>query len=94
MANEKAITSSEGSSVASAGTASAASDSHKRKLDDLELNNEPELPANSELNSNADALNNGTQEDENGGADESDAKRPRFEINGDNVSEADGLGNY
>ncbi|KAL6558158.1 hypothetical protein OROMI_018508 [Orobanche minor] len=89
MADEKALTSSEGSSVAFVGTASAASDSHKRKLDDLELNNEPELPANSELNSNDDALNNGTQEDENGGADESEAKRPRFEINGDNVSEAD-----
>ncbi|KAL6588062.1 hypothetical protein OROMI_001040 [Orobanche minor] len=91
MADEKALTSSEGSSVAFVGTASAASDSHKRKLDDLELNNEPELPANSELNSNADALNNGTQEDENGGADESEAKPPRFEINGDNVSESDGL---
>ncbi|KAL6512164.1 hypothetical protein OROGR_021761 [Orobanche gracilis] len=91
MADEKTLTSSEGSSVGSAGTASAASDSHKRKLDDLELSNEPELPANSELNSNADALNNGTQEDENGGADESEAKRPRFEINGDNVSEADRL---
>ncbi|GFQ00642.1 far upstream element-binding protein 3 [Phtheirospermum japonicum] len=97
MADEKAIASSEGNPVASiapesatAAAAAAAADSHKRKLDDLELNNAPEPPAESDPNSNADAVNNGTQEQENGGADESETKRPRLESNGENVSEADG----
>ncbi|KAI3464275.1 hypothetical protein Pfo_020938 [Paulownia fortunei] len=88
MADEKEIASSEASPVAAT---AAAGDSHKRKLEDLELNNAPEPLAESEPNSNRDSSNNGTQEEENGGADESEVKRPRFESNGDNVSEADGL---
>ncbi|KAK6116732.1 hypothetical protein DH2020_049552 [Rehmannia glutinosa] len=90
MADEKMITSSEGSPAAA--TASAAADSHKRKLEDLELNNEPEPLTEPEANSNSDTLNNGTQEEENAGVDESETKRPRIESNGDNVSEADADG--
>ncbi|KAL3641493.1 hypothetical protein CASFOL_016461 [Castilleja foliolosa] len=91
MADEKAIASSEGSPVADTAPESvAAADSNKRKLDDLELNNAPEPLAESDLNSNAGAAINGTQEEENGGEDESETKRPRLESNEEKFSEADG----
>ncbi|PIN22352.1 K-homology type RNA binding protein [Handroanthus impetiginosus] len=86
MADEKVMASPEGSPIAT-----YAGDGHKRKLEDLELNNAPEPPKESEPSANRDSLNNGAQqEDENRGADESETKRPRLEGNGDNVSEADG----
>lgn len=89
MADEKVITPSEGSPVAS-----AAADGHKRKLEDLELNNAPEPVTESEPNADRDSLNNGSQEEGNGGVDESETKRPRLESNGDNVNEADGIGDF
>ncbi|KAL8485790.1 hypothetical protein ACS0TY_027900 [Phlomoides rotata] len=83
MADEKEIAPSEASPVASA----AAADGLKRKLEDME----PEPATESEHNSDRDSLNNGSQEEGNGGVDESEAKRPRLESNGDNVGEADSL---
>ena len=74
------ITPSEASPVASAG------DGHKRKLEDFDA---PEVVTESE---NSDAVKNGSQEEGNGGVDESETKRPRLESNGDNVAEADDSG--
>ncbi|KAG8378537.1 hypothetical protein BUALT_Bualt08G0147300 [Buddleja alternifolia] len=82
MVEEKVITSSAPSP--SDGTTAVAADSHKRKLEDLELNNNG---AESEALPDPDPV----QGEENGGADESETKRPRLESNGGDVSEADGL---
>ncbi|KAL0456290.1 UNVERIFIED_CONTAM: Far upstream element-binding protein 2 [Sesamum latifolium] len=87
MAEEKVITAAEASPIA----VPAAADGHKRKLEDIELNNAPEPLTDSESKLDPDSLNNGDHEEGNGGADESDTKRPRLESNGDNVSEPDGL---
>ncbi|KAL0314055.1 UNVERIFIED_CONTAM: Far upstream element-binding protein 1 [Sesamum angustifolium] len=86
MAEEKVITSPEASPIAA-----SAADGHKRKLEDMELNNAPQPLTDSEPKLDPDSLNNGDQDEENGGADESDTKRPRLDSNGDNVSEPDGL---
>lgn len=89
MAEEKVIASPEASPVDA-----AAADSHKRKLEDLELNNAPEPLTEAEPKPDGDSLKNGVQEEGNGDADESEAKRPRLENNGDNVSEADDTGDF
>ncbi|KAG6388914.1 hypothetical protein SASPL_150350 [Salvia splendens] len=80
MADESVITPSEASPVASAG------DGHKRKLEDFDA---PEVVTESENSSDREAVKNGSQEEGNGGVDESETKRPRLESNGDNVAEAD-----
>ncbi|KAL0359974.1 UNVERIFIED_CONTAM: Far upstream element-binding protein 2 [Sesamum radiatum] len=86
MAEEKVITSAEASPIAAP---AAAADGHKRKLEDMELNNASETLTDSQSKLDPDSLNNADHDEENGGADESDAKRPRLESNGDNVSEPD-----
>ncbi|KAH6795346.1 hypothetical protein C2S51_036332 [Perilla frutescens var. frutescens] len=91
MADENVITPSEDIPVASvAATTAAAADGHKRKLEDFEHSSAPEAVTESEHNSDRDTLKNGSQEEGNGGVDESETKRPRLESNGDNVGEADG----
>ncbi|GER27599.1 KH domain-containing protein [Striga asiatica] len=88
---DRVIASSEDGQVASAAAAaaitsdSAAADSHKRKLDDLELSNAAEPVAEAE-DDNPETLNDGTQAEESEGA---ESKRPRLESNGDNVTEAE-----
>lgn len=89
MADENVITPSEASPVASV---AASADGHKRKLEDIEVSNAPEAVTESEHSSDHASLKNGSQEEGNGGVDESEAKRPRLETNGDNVGEADGSG--
>lgn len=90
MAEEKDIAPSEASPVAS----TAAADGLKRKLEDMEVKDAPEPATESERNTDRDSVNNGSQEEGNVGADESDAKRPRLESNGDNVGEADSPGKF
>ncbi|KAL2513382.1 KH domain-containing protein [Abeliophyllum distichum] len=60
-----------------------ADDHPKRKLEDLELNDVPEPLAapDSTANSDPDSVKNATEEEDNGAADESEVKRPRFESN-------------
>lgn len=89
MADENVITPSDASPVASV---AAAADGHKRKLEDIEVTNASEAVTESEHNLDNASLKNGSQEDGNGGVDESEAKRPRLETNGDNVGEADASG--
>lgn len=90
MADEKEIAPSEASPVAS----TAAADGLKRKLEDMEVKDAPEPATESEHNLDRDSLNNGSQEEGDGGVDESEAKRPRLESNGDNVGEAETLGDF
>lgn len=71
--------------------ASPARDGHKRKLDDFDA---PEVVTESENSSDRDAVKNESQEEGNGGVDESETKRPRLESNGDNVAEADESGGF
>ncbi|CAA0837684.1 KH domain-containing protein [Striga hermonthica] len=88
---DKVVASSEDGPVATTDVAaaitsdSAVADSHKRKLDDLELRNAAEPVAETEEDI-PETLNNGTLEEESEGA---ESKRPRFESNGDNVTEAE-----
>ncbi|KAL1533934.1 far upstream element-binding protein 2-like [Salvia divinorum] len=83
MADESVTTPSEACPVASAG------DGHKRKLLDFEHIDAPEVVTESENSLDREAVKNGSQEEGNGGVDESEAKRPRLESNGDNVAGAD-----
>ncbi|KAL1542763.1 hypothetical protein AAHA92_19809 [Salvia divinorum] len=84
MADESVITPPEASPVAS-----SAGDGLKRKLEDIEHSDAPAAVTEPENSSDVDALKSGSQEG-NGGLDESEAKRPRLDNNGDNVAEADG----
>lgn len=65
----------------------ATPDHNKRKHEELELNNTPEQPTESDLNAKSEL---GTLEVENGGDDESEAKRPRLEMETSNGNEPDG----
>lgn len=92
MADESVIAPpSEASSVASA---ASAGDGLKRKLDDFEQSDAPEAVTESEQSADHDSLKKGSQEEGNGGVDESETKRPRLESNGDNVGEADDSGDF
>lgn len=78
----------------------AATESHKRKLDDLELSNEPVTESEPIADPDSAANNEADGEENGGAADESDVKRPRLETsNGDDtVSQTDAAaaaaGNY
>ncbi|XP_047979156.1 far upstream element-binding protein 2 isoform X1 [Salvia hispanica] len=85
MADESVITPPEASPAAS-----AAGDGLKRKLEEIEQSDAPAAVTEPENTSDIDALKSGSQEEGNGGVDESEAKRPRLESNGDDVAEADG----
>lgn len=75
--------------------AASAGDGLKRKLDDFEQSDAHEAVTESEQNADRESLKNGSQEEGNGGVDESETKRPRLESNGDNVGEeVDDAGNF
>ncbi|KAL2520267.1 KH domain-containing protein [Forsythia ovata] len=67
----------------------ATPDHNKRKHEELELNNAPEPPTEADSNTKSEP---DTVDVENGGDDESEAKRPRLEMEASNVNEPDGDG--
>ncbi|KAL3845706.1 hypothetical protein ACJIZ3_003109 [Penstemon smallii] len=85
MAEEELVT-----SAAASVTSGPAAESHKRKIEELELNNPPEPLIESEANLNTESVNNSANGDGNGAADESETKRPRLESNGDIDNKDDG----